>query len=84
MDGNFPAEGSLIFYGVSRAVGTPPPPLIGFGMLELPWLQNDARMDAEIGKEKSAEVGTIGDADFEPRTNSDQQLRRVMNREHSS
>ncbi|HKK64264.1 MAG TPA: trypsin-like peptidase domain-containing protein [Clostridia bacterium] len=74
----------LFFYGIS-GLSVVLLLLIGFGMLELPWLQNDTRkdtrIDAEIGREKSAEVETLDQADFELRTNSDQQLRRVMNRD---
>ncbi len=84
------SRGQLIFYGIS-GLSVVLLLLIGFGMLELPWLQNDTqervetRVDAEIAKEpdkeKSAELETIEEAEFEPRADSDQQLHRVMNRD---
>ncbi|MCF7914547.1 MAG: trypsin-like peptidase domain-containing protein [Spirochaetaceae bacterium] len=82
------SRGQLIFYGIS-GLSVVLLLLIGFGMLELPWLQNDTRMDIpidaeigkEAGKERSAEVETIEEPGFEPKISSDQQLRRVMNRD---
>ncbi|MFW5712211.1 MAG: S1C family serine protease [Spirochaetota bacterium] len=74
------SRGQLFFYCFS-AVAVGLLLLIGFGLLELPWLQDDAKAEAEIsaGGGSPDVADTINNTSFKLQTNTNRQLRQVSN-----
>jgi len=74
------SRGQLFFYSFSAlAVGLLL--LIGFGLLELPWLQDDAKpeVETEISAGGSDSADTINNTSFKLQTNTDGQVYQVSN-----